>query len=114
MNKQFKFSSRQHPFAREKYKLFTQIYKKGVGVCFYAHPGTTGLRIASPHRIDNAVSPRQYELYKKVYRNAPRRRLVVICLLWLLTFAKFVVHNDRRSKTSFLYIRPYIIHEWTI
>ncbi len=67
MNKQFKFSSQQHPFAREKYKLFTQIYKKGVGVCFYAHPGTTGLRIASPHRIDNAVSPRQYELYKFRY-----------------------------------------------
>ena len=39
-----------------------------------------------------------------VYRYAPRRRLVVICLLWDLDeFAKFVVHNDRRSKTSFLY-----------
>jgi len=23
-------------------------YKKGVGVCFFAHPGTTGLRIALP------------------------------------------------------------------
>ena len=29
---------------------------------------------------------------------------VVICLLWDLDeFAKFVVHNDRRSKTSFSY-----------
>ncbi len=46
MNKQFKFSSRQHPFARKKYKLFTRIYKKGVGACFYAHPGAVGLRIA--------------------------------------------------------------------
>ena len=42
-----------------------------------------------------------------VYRNAQRRRFVVICLLWDLDeFAKFVVHNDRRSKTSFSYIRP--------
>ena len=51
---------------------------------FSAHSGTLGLRIASPHRIDNAVSPRQYELYIiKVYRNAPRDASVVICLLWL-------------------------------
>ena len=81
------------------------IHKKGVGVCFSAHPGTTGLRIASPHRIDNAVSPRQHGLYKynNVYRNAPRDASVVICLLWL-EVAKFKVHNDRRSKTSFSYI----------
>ena len=63
-----------------------------------------------PHRIDNAVSPRQYaHLYhiNNVYRNVPRKRLVVICLLWELDeFAKFVVHNDRRPKTSFSYIRP--------
>ena len=48
-----------------------------------------------------------------VYRNALRRRLVVICLLWDLDeFAKFVVHNDRRSKTSFSYIRPPAAHYW--
>ena len=56
--------------------LFPLVYKKGVGALSLAHPGTTGSRIASPHRIDNAVSPRQYELYIIwVYRNAPRRRL---------------------------------------
>ena len=34
------------------------------------------LALPTPHRIDNAVSPRQHELYinNKVYRNAPRRR----------------------------------------
>ena len=38
--------------------------------------------LPTSHRIDNAVSPRQHELYiNKVYRNAPRRRLAVICLL---------------------------------
>ena len=31
---------------------------------------------------------------------------VVICLLWVYGLARFVFHNDRRSKTSFLYIRP--------
>lgn len=33
---------------------FTYDTKKGVGVCSSAHPGALGLRIASPHRIDNA------------------------------------------------------------
>jgi hypothetical protein len=66
------------------YYMVTLTHKKGAGVCFSAHPGSTGSRIASPHRIDNAVSPRQYELYIiKVYRNAPRDASVVICLLWL-------------------------------
>ena len=64
--------------------MFVQIYKKGVGVCFFAYPGSIGSRIASPHRIDNAVSPRQHELYIiNVYRYAPRDASVVICLLWL-------------------------------
>ena len=41
-----------------------------------------------------------------IYRNAPRDASVVICLLWFYGFARFVMHNDRRSKTSFSYIRP--------
>ena len=43
-------------------------YKKGVGVCSPAYPGTVGLRIASHNRIDNAVSPRQYDtIYIGIY-----------------------------------------------
>jgi len=48
-------------------KSLLLIHKKGVGACFSAYPGTTGLRIASPHRIDNAVSPRQHGLYIIMY-----------------------------------------------
>ena len=59
------------------------------------------------HRIDNAVSPRQNELYIKRYIDTLYVDVsVVICLLWVYEVAKFVMHNDRRSKTSFSYIRP--------
>jgi len=34
--------------------------KKGVGVCSQPIPGTQALALPNPHRIDNAVSPRQY------------------------------------------------------
>ena len=66
------------------------------------------LALPTSHRIDNAVSSRQNELYIiKVYRNAPRDASVVICLLWCSEFARFLMHNDRRSKTSFSYIRSH-------
>ena len=55
--------------------------KKGVGVCFFAHPGLTGLRIAQSHRIDNAEAHASTDYINIVYRYAPRRRLVAICLL---------------------------------
>ena len=68
---------------------------------FSAYPGTTGLRIASPHRIDNAVSPRQYELYINVrYIETHHVDASLSSVCCGLEFAKFVVHNDRRSKTS--------------
>ena len=84
-----------------------QIHKKGVGACSSVHPGTLGLRIASPHRIDNAVSPRQHELYNiKVYRYAPRRRLVVICLLWESRLrSSLTTTTDVRKRLSYT-IRP--------
>ena len=79
------------------------IHKKGVGVCFSAHPGTTGLRIASPHRIDNAVSPK----YNNVYRNAPRDASVVICLLWLWNLrSSLFTTTDVRKRLSHIYDRP--------
>ena len=88
--------------------------KKGVGAVLLPILGTQALALPHPHRIDNAVSPRQNELYiNKVYRNAPRRRLVVICLLWVLELARFVFHNDRRPKTSFLSLRPPAAQYWT-
>ena len=68
----------------------------------------------SSHRIDNAVSPRQYALYNKVYKDVPTQtlRLPSACRDDK-EFARFTVHNDRRSKTSFLYIRPPAAHMWT-
>ena len=80
------------------------IHKKGVGVCFFAHPGILGLRIASPHRIDNAVSPRQHGLYIIMYIETHHvtPRLSSVCCGYEV--AKFKMHNDRRSKTSFSYI----------
>ena len=95
------------PRVWQKSVLLGHRYKKGVGVCSSAHPGRIGLRIAPPHRIDNTVSPRQYELYiNKVYRNAPRRRFGCHLSVVDNEFAKFMRHNDRRSKTSSSYIWP--------
>jgi len=46
--------------------------KKGVGVCFFAHPGAKGLRIAHITQDRQRRSPRQNGLYNKsVYRNVP-------------------------------------------
>ena len=74
---------------------------------------TQAFALPKPHRIDNAVSPRQYELYNIRYIETHYADVsVVICLLWFYGFAKFVSHNDRRSKTSFSYIRPPAAHEW--
>ena len=60
------------------------------------------LALPKPHRIDNAVAHARTDyILNKVYRDALRRRPVAICLLWFYGFARFVEHNDRRSKTSF-------------
>ena len=58
------------------YYMVTLTHKKGAGVCSFAHPGILGLRIASPHRIDNAYQPTpERTIYNELYRNAQRRRL---------------------------------------
>ena len=84
------------------------IHKKGVGVCFSAHPGTVGSRIALSHRIDNAVSPRQHGLYiNKVYRNVPRDASLssVCCEIRNLRDSQFTT-TDVRKRLSHIYDRP--------
>ena len=95
------------------YYMVTLTHKKGAGVCSFAHPGILGLRIASPHRIDNAVSPRQHELYKLRYIDTHHVTLWLSSVCCGYEVAKFKVHNDRRPKTSFSYIRPPAAHKWT-
>ena len=80
------------------------IHKKGVGVSSSAHPGTTGLRIALPtqDRQRSSAHARTNYIITRYIDTLNADVSVVICLLWDLDeFAKFVVHNDRRSKTSF-------------
>ena len=95
------------------YYMVTLTHKKGAGVCSFAHPGILGLRIASPHRIDNAVSPRQNALYKIGYIETLNVTLRLSSVCCGYEVAKFKMHNDRRSKTSFSYIRPPAAHKWT-
>ena len=75
----------KHPRVGSKMICFRTClrYKKGVGVCSSAHPGYTGLRIAqlTQDRQRQLAHARTNYISIKVYRNAPRRRLVVICLL---------------------------------
>ena len=69
--------------------------------------GLQAFALPHPLRISNAVSPRQHVLYiNMLYRCVPRRRFGCHLPVVGLEFAKFVSHQDRRSKTSFLYIRP--------
>ena len=63
----------------QKYQLIVvykrPITKKGVGAVLPPILEPKAFALPTSHRIDNAVSPRQNELYIiKVYRNAPRRR----------------------------------------
>ena len=44
--------------------------------------------------------------------NVPRRRFGCHLPVVEVEFAKFVMHKERRSKTSFSYIRPPVAHEW--
>ena len=60
---------------------FAYDMSKGVGAVLLPILCQLALELLNSHRIDNAVSPRQHELYIKVYRNAPRDASVVICLL---------------------------------
>ena len=77
--------------------------------CLFFCPSCGLQAFALPHplRISNAVSPRQHVLYiNMLYRCVPRRRFGCHLPVVGLEFAKFVSHQDRRSKTSFSYIRP--------
>ena len=77
--------SQRTPQIRQLATSFRLAYdtKKGVGVCFSAHPGLVGLRIAliTQDRQRQLAHARTNYIIFKVYRNALRRRLVVICLL---------------------------------
>ena len=78
--------------------------QKRRGVYFFAHPGVAGLRIAlSTQDRQRSLAHASTDYILQEYRNALRRRFVVICLLRVYGFARFVMHNDKRSKTSFLY-----------
>ena len=74
-----------------------------------------GLRIASPHRIDNAVSPRLHELYYLVYRNAPRRHFG--CHLPVVVFGICEILDTQRQtfeNVFFIYMaahRPFGLTE---
>ena len=71
--------------------------------CLFLSPilASKALALPTPHRIDNAVSPRQYELYKRMYIETHHADAsVVICLLWCSEFARFLMHNDRRSACA--------------
>ena len=67
---------------------------------------TQAFALPPSHRIDNAHQPTPARTIYWVYRHAPRRRLGCHLPAVKVEFAKFVYHNDRRSKTSFSYIRP--------
>ena len=79
----FSFAYKHHRFGTLLSKgCLAQIYKKGVGVCFSAHPGTTGSRIAQiTQDRQRQLAHASTNYINKVYRNALRRRFVVICLL---------------------------------
>ena len=61
------------------------------------------------------ISPRQYGLYRIRYIDTYHVDVSLSsACCGISELARFVFHNDRRSKTSFSYIRPPAAHEWAV